>query len=86
MKNGHEILQGIHYWYHNDVYHRDDGPAVLYPDGSESWYINGELHREDGPALTFADRKDPSWYLNGIRVPCSSQEEFERFLRLKAFW
>lgn len=31
--------------------HREDGPAIEYPDGSEEWHLNGEIHREDGPAL-----------------------------------
>jgi hypothetical protein len=23
--------------------HRDDGPAVIYPDGTQEWYKRGEL-------------------------------------------
>ena len=30
--------------------HREDGPAVIYTDGSKEWWIRGNLHREDGPA------------------------------------
>jgi hypothetical protein len=28
-------------WLANDVVHRDDGPAVIFPDGVERWYIRG---------------------------------------------
>ena len=31
--------------------HREDGPAVIYPNGKQCWYINGKFHREDGPAF-----------------------------------
>lgn len=33
-------------------FHRDDGPAKIYLDGSEEWWLHGNLHRENGPALT----------------------------------
>ena len=32
-------------------FHREDGPAVICPDGAEYWYKNGEYHRTDGPAM-----------------------------------
>jgi hypothetical protein len=43
------------------------------------------LHREDGPAI---ERKtgEKEWWYHGERINCSSQEEFEKWLRLKAFW
>lgn len=31
--------------------HREDGPAVIFADGSELWCLNGLLHRDDGPAV-----------------------------------
>jgi len=31
-------------------YHRLDGPAVEWVDGTKYWYINGLCHRIDGPA------------------------------------
>jgi hypothetical protein len=48
------------------IHHREDGPAVEYPDGDKSWYINGKLHREDGPAIEYADG-GKEWYSNGKR-------------------
>ena len=52
-------------WY-NDHYelHREDGPAIEYPDGTKFWYINGLIHREDGPACEHADGHK-SWYQHG---------------------
>lgn len=44
--------------------HRKDGPAIIYPDGTNKWYLNGELHRVDGPAAEYPDG-EKKWYLNG---------------------
>jgi hypothetical protein len=42
---------GVQKWRKNGDLHRVNGPAVIYPCGSEEWYQDGELHREDGPAV-----------------------------------
>jgi hypothetical protein len=68
----------------NNKLHREDGPAVEYARGDKFWYINGKLHREDGPAMEYDGHK--YWYINGIQILCTTQEEFERLMRLKAFW
>ncbi len=34
-------------------YHNEDGPAIIWCNGSAEWYINGKKHREDGPALIY---------------------------------
>ena len=43
------------------------------------------FHRLDGPAEIRRDGSC-SWYYNGTKLDCSSQEEFEKLLKLKAFW
>ena len=49
--------------YLNGLYHREDGPACEYADGSKHWYFNGKLHRTDGPAKELSyGRKE--WWLN----------------------
>lgn len=58
-------------WLYDEVKHRLDGPAV------SSWELclpgnYKEPHKE--------------WWFHGIRIECSSQEEFEKWLTLKAFW
>ena len=46
--------------------HRDEGPAIVYNDGTENLYQNGNLHREDGPAVTY--KHGPKiWYKHGKR-------------------
>jgi len=47
-------------------YHREDGPAVEFDNGSKYWYLHGEFHREDGPAIELANG-DKFWYLHGER-------------------
>jgi hypothetical protein len=52
----------------------------------ESWITDtGLYHREDGPAVTNTYGSQ-YWFYEGKQIQCSSQEEFERLLKLKAFW
>jgi len=44
--------------------HRDNGPAVEYPDGSKFWYKNGTRHKEDGPAIILSNG-DKYWMVHG---------------------
>ena len=46
------------------IFHREDGPAIEYSDGSKEWRVDGELHRTDGPAAEFIDGYK-SWFVNG---------------------
>jgi len=45
-------------------FHREDGPAVEWDDGTKIWYKNSNIHREDGPAVEY-DNGDKVWYQNG---------------------
>jgi hypothetical protein len=49
----------------NGAYHRTDGPAIEYANGSEQWYVNGLRHRTDGPACEYADGSK-TWWVNGL--------------------
>ena len=52
-------------WYNeSNKLHRENGPAVEYPNGDKYWYLNNNVHREDGPAIEYA-YGDKQWYLNG---------------------
>jgi hypothetical protein len=68
-------------WYLDGKLHRTDGPAVIWPDGTQAWWLNDQRHRTDGPAVIWPDgqrdwwlndqrhRTDgtQAWYLNGKR-------------------
>jgi hypothetical protein len=43
--------------------HRDDGPAIIYADGTQLWYRNGKQHRDGGPAAIGPDGTQ-AWYQN----------------------
>lgn len=43
--------------------HRDDGPALIKPNGSSEWYQHGLLHRVGGPAAEYREMR--CWYKNG---------------------
>jgi hypothetical protein len=50
----------------NGKLHRDDGPAVIYADGTKEWFQHGRYHRDDGPAIDEADG-DKEWWQHGRR-------------------
>jgi hypothetical protein len=69
--------------YHLNVfYHREDGPAVEYPNGAKYWYRHGKLHREDGPAAKYACGTK-YWYLQDKQY---TEEEYWRMIKLKTLW
>jgi hypothetical protein len=88
LPNGYELYEynnGDKHYFLNDNRHREDGPAIEWGDGDKSWYLNGYPHREDGPAWEGVDGTK-YWYINGEELSCTTQEEFERLMRLKVFW
>ena len=72
--NENETIQAVRIdiygakFYYSDremtIYHREDGPAVEFPDGGKEWYLNGNRHREDGPAVEYSDG-DKEWFIDG---------------------
>ena len=80
-----EYADGVKEWWLNGQRHRIDGPAVEYANGNKYWFLNGKRHREDGPAVECTDG-DKEWWLNGKKMNCQSQEQFDKLMKLKAFW
>jgi hypothetical protein len=53
----------------------------------KKWYNNNKLHRLNGPAyMDMIYRECMQWYYNGKYIRCSSQEEFERLIKLRLLW
>ena len=48
----------------NGDYHRENGPALIYPRGDKFWYYNGQSHREDGPAKMWISG-EKEYYIDG---------------------
>jgi hypothetical protein len=51
----------------NEVYHREDGPAITYANGWKEWRINGALHREDDKPARTMPEGDKEWWIHGER-------------------
>lgn len=60
-------------------------PHIVNSFGTKWWYKEGYIHREDGPAIEYANGSK-KWYYEGEHIDCSSQEEFEKLLKLRMFW
>ena len=86
LKNGLIIdANGDKRWYLEGKLHRTGGPAVEYASGDKEYYLDGKRHRTDGPAIEYTNGSK-FWYYHGEEIMVSSNEEFLRMLRLKAFW
>ena len=67
MNNPIICFNGNKYWINEKGhFHREDGPAREWFNGTKEWWIDGKLHRIDGPAYEGADGTK-SWYINGQR-------------------
>ena len=80
-----EWRNGDKEWWLNDHRHREDGPAIEKTNGYKAWYHHDQFHRENGPAVKYPNGHK-EWWLNDKLINCSSQEEFEQLMKLKAFW
>ena len=79
-----EYANGDKEWWINGKLHREnDQPAIIY-SFYKLWYKNGKYHRVNGPAIEY-DNGIKSWWLNGERISCKTQEEFEYYMKYKAF-
>ena len=61
-------------------YHREDGPAIEYSNGSKVWYRHGKWHREDGPAIEYSSG-EKFYYLEDIHY--SEEEYWKKIKELK---
>ena len=57
----------------NEV-HREDGPAVIQPNGSQEWWVNGVRHRLDGPA-EIRGNGYMAWWVNGQEVASTDRRK-----------
>lgn len=60
------VLRGGHKCWLNKKgeFHRTDGPAYEWSDGTKIWFVNNKHHRIEGPAAEFVNG-DKWWYVNG---------------------
>ena len=77
-KNGRYEDGNYVVWDKDDLFHREDGPAIegLDSRGMKAWYKNGVLHNENGPAVANANgRKE--WWVEGVKL---TEEEFDDYV------
>jgi hypothetical protein len=61
FENGVYILQDD-----NGLAHREEGPAIIWPNGKCIWCRHGQYHRDDGPAVVCPDGTQ-EWFLKDVR-------------------
>ena len=74
--------QGTRRYFNNaNQLHREDGPAIISPNGTKLWYQNGSLHRTDGPAIIWCDGAK-EWWIDGEEY---TQQEYSTQLKAQGF-
>jgi hypothetical protein len=64
-----ETPDGNKFWKNRaGKWHRLDGPAIEYSNGTKYWFNNGLYHRIDGPAIEYATGTK-AYYLMGKIYP-----------------
>ena len=53
-------------------WHRENGPAIEWSNGTKIWYQNGQLHRIGGPAIVCTNGHK-EWWQNGRRHRTDAQ-------------
>ncbi len=79
------ILELISYKNKIGLYHRLDGPAVVYENGTELWFKNGILHRENGPAAIYSNGLR-IWYIDGKERKQKLSKKSRRSLKDGVFY
>ena len=73
---------GNRFWYNErDEFHRIDGPAIEWNDGTKEWWIKGSQHRMDGPAIEYKNSKQ--YWLNDNELTTSANCERSADLYLR---
>jgi len=54
------------WWKLNGKYHRVDGPAVIWSDGTSEWHLHGQYHRIGGPAICDLNPEWDTYCIHGI--------------------
>ena len=50
------------------IFHKDDGPAFIYPDRYQEWCQHNELHRNNDKPAVIWDDGEQEWWEHGIFV------------------
>lgn len=80
-----ETFSDIERWYDENgvirkTVYTQNSVYTFYYDENSRW------HSIDGPARFNDTEQIKQWYYHGKRIFCNTQEEFEKLLKLKAFW
>jgi hypothetical protein len=61
------LPNGVKKHFLNGLLHNDDGPAEMWPDGTQFWYKHGLAHRENGKPAVLLANGNQYWLVDGKR-------------------
>lgn len=71
------MIKEVHF--KDGVLHNEDGPAVIYENGTKRWYIDGKAHREDGAAVEYKNGKKIYLYNGRLILSVSNDDDMKKF-------
>ena len=77
----HPVTGARKYYNHANQLHCEDGPALIFPNGTGVWYHNGLRHRIDGPAVEYADGCK-EWWVDDVNY---TEQEYYTQLKVLGF-
>lgn len=66
-------------------FHRENDLPAYIADGFEYYLIDGYFHRENGAAIISKNENINYYFYNGYKINVSSNEEFNKYVRLINF-
>ena len=75
-KAGCYLYADTRLWLENDLVHRTDGPAVIFPDGAERWYIRGKDVTRDVNNFFYENKWPPRHGLDTLEKVASFRRQF----------
>ena len=70
------VEAGVTIWFVDGQIHKQDGPAMIFPDGDKVWFDHDKKHRIDGPAFIGNNGKH-EWWINEVHIT----EEVNQWMR-----
>lgn len=79
IRNGlYRSLAGTLYYYTDDLIHRENGPAIIFPNGTKSWFNRG---KRIGKCV---GQPHERWFIfiDAKEIEVDSEEKFQKKIKL----
>ena len=81
-----DLLGGTTYYKKGTtIIHREDGPAIIWANGSKFWIVENKYHRENGPTIEWFEGDEVlySWHIRGERLSPEKEAVLNKWWKTK---